>query len=292
MNSAHIPDDVTDRRWAGAGATHIACGRLEGKVAIVTGAGTLDDGWGNGKAAAVLFAREGASVLAVDRRLDAAESTAELIHSAGGTCIPLAVDVSKEEQVQQMVRTCLEEFGRIDVLQNNVGVGIAKPTREMSLKEWDLVQRINVTSMFLSIRECLPTMIERGQGSIINVSSIASLRWTGVAFIGYSSSKGAVNQLTQAIAMEHARDGVRCNAVVPGLIDTPTVYAGLAADGDPEALRAERNRACPTGSMGDAWDVAYASLFLASDESSYITGQLLTVDGGLSLQTSNPPERT
>ena len=272
-----------------------AQGRLHNKVAIVTGAGTIDDGWGNGKAIAVTFAREGATVVCVDRRLDAAESTSALIQKGGGQSIALATDVSREDEVEGLISEVLSKFGHIDVLVNNVGVGIAKPTVEMSLKEWELVQRINLTSMFLTIRGVLPGMLSRNSGVIVNVSSIASMRWTGVPFVSYASSKAGVNQLTQSIAMEHAQDGIRCNAVVPGFIDTPTVYAGLAADDELRALELqdERNRICPTGAMGDAWDVANAALFLSSEESRYITGNLLVIDGGLSHQVTTPTfERT
>jgi NAD(P)-dependent dehydrogenase (short-subunit alcohol dehydrogenase family) len=265
-------------------------GRLHNKVAIVTGAGTIDDGWGNGKAIAVTFAREGATVVCVDRRLDAAESTSALIHKDGGQSLALATDVSREDEVDGLISEVLSKFGHIDVLVNNVGVGIAKPTVEMTLKEWELVQRINLTSMFLTIRGVLPGMLARNSGVIVNVSSIASMRWTGVPFVSYASSKAGVNQLTQSIAMEHAQDGIRCNAVVPGFIDTPTVYAGLAADDEllAIALKDKRNRTCPTGAMGDAWDVANAALFLSSEESRYITGNLLVIDGGLSHQVTTP----
>lgn len=283
MPAGTADEDVADRRWGiiPSDRTH---GRLAGKVAVVTGAGSLTDGWGNGKVTAVLFAREGATVVAVDRRPEAAESTARLIETEGGACLPISADISREDDVARVIETTVNELGTLHILQNNVGIGIAKRTIEMSLKEWEVVQRINLTGMFLTIRAALPHLVRQRSGSIVNVSSIASMRWTGVAFAGYSSSKAGVNQLTRAIAMEHAQDGIRCNAVVPGFIDTPTVYAGLAADGDEQALREARNRACPTGAMGDAWDVARASLFLASDESSYVTGNLLVVDGGLSLQ--------
>lgn len=283
MTIPSMEEDVVDRRWA-TGPGHAGNARLAGRIAIVTGAGSLADGWGNGKATAVLFAREGATVVAVDRRIDSAESTARIIESEGGVCLPVEADISSEDDVNRVVATTVERFGALDILQNNVGIGIAKPTVEMSLKEWELVQRVNLTGMFLMIRAALPPMIRQRHGAIVNVSSIASMRWTGVAFASYSASKAGVNQLTRSVAMEHAGQGIRCNAVVPGFIDTPTVYAGLGKDGDESRLREERSQACPTGRMGDAWDVARASLFLASDESSYITGNLLIVDGGLSLQ--------
>jgi NAD(P)-dependent dehydrogenase (short-subunit alcohol dehydrogenase family) len=262
--------------------------RLSDKIAIVTGAGTINDGLGNGKAIAMTFAQEGAMVICVDRRLDAAQATVELIRQRGGKALALTADVSREDEVSNLLVDVISQFGHIDVLVNNVGVGISKPTVDMSLKEWELVQRINLTSMFLTIRGVLPRMIARKSGAIVNVSSIASMRWTGVPFVAYATSKAGVNQLSQSIAMEHAKDGIRCNAVVPGFIDTPTVYAGLAAN-DPERekdLRDERNGVCPTGSMGDAWDVANATLFLACDESRYITGNLLVIDGGLSHQVT------
>lgn len=262
--------------------------RLEGKVAIVTGAGTLDDGWGNGKAASVAFAREGAKVIAADRRLDAAESTAALITGEGGECVAVGADVTSEEDVEGLVQRAIAEFGRIDVLQNNVGVGLPTSTTEVSLRDWNLVHKINLTGTFLTTRAVLPGMAAQGSGSIVNVSSIASMRWTGVPFLSYSTSKAAVNQLTRSVALEYARLGIRCNAVVPGFIDTPTVYAGLTDERGATALRNERNATCPTGAMGDAWDVAYASLFLASDEAKYVNGHLLVVDGGLSLQVSDP----
>ena len=260
-------------------------GRLAGKVAIVTGAGSIGPGWGNGKACAVLFAREGAKVLLVDRNPEAVEETRRLIESEGGTCHAVVADVSTAEGVDLYVRECIERFGKVDVLQNNVGIGVVGGLAEAQERHWDLVFRVNVKSMFLSCQRIAPLMAERGSGSIINVSSVASIRWTGVPYPAYSASKAAVNQLTQSVALEYAKFGVRCNVLIVGYMDTPTVYAGqLGADSYKarQELAAKRAKACPMGRMGDAWDVAYASLFLASDESRYITASQLVVDGGLS----------
>jgi NAD(P)-dependent dehydrogenase (short-subunit alcohol dehydrogenase family) len=260
-------------------------GRLDGKVAIVTGAGSIGSGWGNGKACAVLYARQGARVLLVDRSPDAVEETRRLIASEGGTCDAVVADVSTAEGVDHYVGACVERFGGVDVLHNNVGIGVVGALVDAEEKHWDLVFRVNVKSMFLACRRVVPIMEGRGGGSIVNISSVASLRWTGVPYASYAASKAAVNQLTQSVALEHAARGIRCNVVVVGYMDTPTVYAGQAADGDDEARRRlaeERAAACPMGHMGDAWDVAHASLFLASDESRYVTGSQLVVDGGLS----------
>jgi NAD(P)-dependent dehydrogenase (short-subunit alcohol dehydrogenase family) len=259
--------------------------RLEGRTAIVTGAGSIGPGWGNGKAAAVLFAREGANVVVVDRNEEAVEETRGLIETEGYDCEAVVADVTKQDDIEQIVARTLDRFGTIDVLQNNVGVGVLKPTLEASEKEWDLVFKVNVKSAFLCTRAVLPTMIGQGRGAIVNISSVASTRWTGVPYSSYAASKAALNQFSQSIALEHARDGVRSNVVLVGYMDTPTIYAGQADYHDgatKEEIAATRNAVCPMGRMGDAWDVARASLFLASDEAGYISGTELAVDGGLS----------
>jgi NAD(P)-dependent dehydrogenase (short-subunit alcohol dehydrogenase family) len=261
-------------------------GRLSGKVAIVTGAGSIGDGWGNGKACAVLYAREGAKVVLVDRNLPAAEETRAIIESEGGSAVAVECDASTAEGVDAFVTAATESFGGVDILHNNVGIGIVKPLLESDEKSWDLVFRVNVKSFYLAMQRAIPVMRTRGGGSIINISSIASIRWTGVKYASYSASKAAVNQLTQVAALEHAADNIRINALLLGYIDTPTVYAGQT-DPTQESKRLELARrridACPLGRMGTAWDVANASLFLASDESSYITGALINLDGGLSV---------
>jgi NAD(P)-dependent dehydrogenase (short-subunit alcohol dehydrogenase family) len=258
--------------------------RLKDRVALVIGAGSSGPGWGNGKAAAVLFAREGARVFAVDVDPEAAAATTSIIREEGGIAESYEADVTDGAAVERLVSGCIGAFGRIDVLHNNVGVIALGGPVDLSEAEWDRVHAVNLKSFFLTAKHVLPQMERQGAGSIVNVSSVASIRWTGISYVAYSSSKAAVNQLTQAIAVEYAPKGIRCNAVLPGLMDTPMVQSELAEvyPDEVERMRAERNARCPTGKMGDAWDVARASLFLASDEARYITGHCLVVDGGLS----------
>ena len=269
-------------------------GRLAGKVAIVTGAGSIGPGWGNGKAAAVLFAREGAQVFAVDLNAEAAAETKAIIDGEGGTCEVQAADVSQGDDVRILVERCIARFGRIDVLHNNVGILDSGGPVEESEEVWDRTVRVNLKSMFLTCKHVLPHMLRQFEasgrgGAIVNIGSIAGLRYTGVPYIGYSTTKGAVIPFTRAIAMQYAAKGIRCNAVLPGLMNTPMVHKGLAgaySGGDVEKMVAIRDAQCPTGKMGDAWDVAYAALFLASDEAKYITGVSLPVDGGITLKFS------
>jgi len=261
--------------------------RLKDRVAIVTGAGSIGPGWGNGKAAAVLFAREGAKVFALDHRIEAANETAQIVKSEGGVCVAHACDVSKSDQVKASIDKCLQEFGRIDILHNNVGILEMGGPVELSEAAWDKVVAVNLTSMFLTCKHALPIMARQGKGAIVNIASVAGIRWSGVPYISYSTTKGAILPLTRSIALEYAKQGIRANSILPGLMNTPMVhqasitgaYAGNAHD-EAEMVR-KRDAQCPTGKMGDAWDVAYAALFLASDEAKYITGAELVVDGGL-----------
>ena len=257
--------------------------RVKDKTAIVTGAGSIGPGWGNGKAAAVVYAREGAQVIAIDRDLSAAQETAELITAEGGRCVAVQADVTREEDVTQMVAQCLSDFGRIDILHNNVGIPIVGGTGEISAEVWDQQFAVNVKSMFLTCRTCLPQMVEQGAGAIVNISSIASIRAIGYPCISYASTKGAVNQLTQQIAMEYAAQGVRANCILPGLMHTPQIehYVTSGYGGDKEEMIRKRHDLVPMKRMGTAWDVAYAALFLASDEAQYVTGTELVVDGGI-----------
>lgn len=261
--------------------------RLNGRVALVVGAGSSAPGWGIGKATAVLYAREGASVFACDVNEAAAEETVELIRREGGIAEPFAADVADGAQIEALVAACIERFGAVDVLQNSVGVVQLGGPDELDEEAWDRCHAINVRSFYLTTKHVLPHMERQGRGAIVNVSSVASIRWTGISYLAYATSKAAVNQLTQSVALEYAAKGIRCNAVLPGLMDTPLVQTALVDvyGGDLETARAERAAHSPTGAMGDAWDVAHASLFLASDESSYVTGHLLVVDGGLSCAT-------
>lgn len=273
-------------RQRGDGVT--AMGRLAGKVALVTGAGSVGPGWGNGKAAAVLFAREGAAIVACDRVVAAAQETAEIIASEGGTCLALEADVTDPDAVERLSARAREQFGRIDILHNNVGTLELGGPEEASLESWNKVMDINVTSMFLTCKHVLPIMVAGGGGSIVNVSSIVAITSVGPHYVSYSASKAAVNQLTRAVAIQYADRNVRCNAIMPGLMKTPmveqTLGRGLSKDELADMIR-RRDAACPAGRMGDAWDVAKAALYFASDDSSYVTGQLLSVDGGISLRS-------
>jgi len=258
--------------------------RLPDQVAIVTGAGSVGSGWGNGKATAVLFAREGARVFAVDINLVAAEETREIIIAEGGQCTAHQADVSQSADVAAMVEHCLETYGRIDILHNNVGILEVGGCVEASEESWDRVNEVNLKSVFLTCKHVLPHMERQGGGAIVNISSVAGIRWLGVPYVSYSATKGAVNQLTQSIALQYARKKLRANAILPGFMETPMVAHSLAetyAEGDVEKMVEMRNQLCPTGKMGDAWDVAHAALFLASAEARYITGTQLVVDGGL-----------
>ena len=265
--------------------------RLKGKVALVIGAGSIGPGWGNGKATAVLFAREGAQVFCVDRNLAAAEETAGIITQEGGTAMALAADAAKSADIEVAVAACLKAYGRIDVLHNNVGIAETGNVVDVPEAEWDRVFAVNLKSAFLAMKHVIPIMERQGGGSIINISSIASIRHLGVSYITYATTKAAMNQMTRTTAVQFARDHVRVNAILPGLMKTPMVEhtAGLVqsyAKGDVEAMWRARDAQVPMGHMGDAWDVANAALFLASDESRYVTGIELVVDGGLTLKTS------
>lgn len=260
-------------------------GRLKDKVAIVTGAGSVGPGWGNGKAAAALFAREGAQVFAIDRNSQAVEETRAIVAAKGGTIAAHTCDVTDSAQVKAMVEACLDRFGRIDILHNNVGImGLGGPV-ELDETEWDKVLRVNLTSMYLTCRNVLPVMERQGGGAIVNIGSIAGNRWMGVPYIVYSTTKGAIVPFTRSVALQYAARGIRANTILPGLMNTPMVREGLTGaygkEGDVEGMIRARDGQCPMGRMGDAWDVAHAALFLASDEARYITGTELVVDGGL-----------
>jgi NAD(P)-dependent dehydrogenase (short-subunit alcohol dehydrogenase family) len=263
--------------------------RLKDKVAVVIGAGSSGPGWGNGKAAAVLYAREGAKVVAVDLKREAAEETAAIIASEGRTARAVAADAVDRADVERVVRVALEAFGRIDVLHNNVGIVQVGGVEEIEERDWDRVMAVNVKSIYLACKAVAPLMAAQGKGAIVNVSSIASLRYLGYPAVSYCASKGAVNQLTQSIALQYAAKGVRANAILPGLMDTPMIrepLKGAYGAGGVEEMVRRRDAMCPTGKMGDAWDVAHAALFLASDEAKYVNGVQLVVDGGLTCKFS------
>jgi NAD(P)-dependent dehydrogenase (short-subunit alcohol dehydrogenase family) len=260
--------------------------RLKEKVALVSGAGSSGPGWGNGKATAVLFAREGARVLAADINLDAAVETKRIIEREGGICEAVAGNVSLADDVAAVADACIAAFGRIDVLYNNVGIVEVGGPVETTEDSWDRVNDVNLKSMFLTCRQVLPHMERQGKGAIVNIASVSGIRWLGVPYISYAATKAAVIQFTRVIALQYARSGIRANSIVPGMMNTPMVHTpGVIAayGGSAEEMVRRRDEQCPMGRMGDAWDVAYAALFLASDEAKYITGTELVVDGGLTV---------
>ena len=253
-------------------------GRLQGKVAIVTGAGSSGPGVGNGKATAVLFAREGAKVLLADNVEARARETLEVIQGEGGTASVFEGDVIRSDDCRAMVEAAVERYGRLDVLDNNVGISHRARVVEVSEDDWDRVMAVNVKSIMLTSRYAIPTMIESGGGSIINISSIAGLRANGTT--PYSTSKAAVIGLTFSMAGDHGRDNIRVNCIAPGLVYTPMVAPRMD-----EALRRTRREAAPLGTEGTAWDVAWTAVFLASEESRWVTGVVIPVDAGLSITT-------
>jgi NAD(P)-dependent dehydrogenase (short-subunit alcohol dehydrogenase family) len=261
--------------------------RLADKVAIVVGAGqTPGDTIGNGRATAILFAREGARVLLVDRSIDSARETEEMIVEEGGKAVAFEADVTREEDCAAVAVACGERFGRIDVLHNNVGIGTGDASAlRLERETWQRIIDVNLTGMFLTCKHVLPHMREQGSGVITNVSSIASV--AAAPMLAYKVSKAGVNALTQQLAISNAKHGIRVNAILPGFMNTPMAIETISeARGVPkEELIKARDAAVPLrGGMGTAWDVANAALFLASDEARFVTGVLLPVDGGQSVR--------
>tara|TARA_B100000809_G_scaffold79224_1_gene77253 strand:- start:13785 stop:14609 length:825 start_codon:yes stop_codon:yes gene_type:complete len=250
---------------------------LDGKVAIVTGGGARDDGIGNGRAAALLLADAGARVLVVDRSMSAAERTVEMITGTGGVAVAFNADVTVDADCEAMVAKAFALWGRLDVLDNNVGVGSRGTVVDESPTHWRRVMKINVESVFLASKIAIPAMIATGAGVIVNVSSIAAVRPRGMT--AYSTSKSAIIGLTQAMAVDHGPEGIRVNCVAPGPVFTPMVYQS----GMSEKARDARVRASVLGIEGTGWDVGNAVRFLASERARYITGQTLIVDGGVTL---------
>jgi NAD(P)-dependent dehydrogenase (short-subunit alcohol dehydrogenase family) len=260
---------------------------LKGRVALVAGAGCVGEGMGNGRATAVTFARQGATVICADIDLDSARETVRLIADEGCAAEAVELDVTQEPQVREVVNAVMRDHGRLDVLDNNVGIGVVGGVTDLEEGDWDRVLAVNLKGAYLTMKHAIPKMAEQGGGSIVNISSVTGIRWSGVPYASYYASKAGLNHLTRMTAREWAGRGIRVNAVLPGLMKTPMVATAMLADAydtaDVEAMWAKRDAQVPMGHMGSPWDVAEAALFLAGDRSKYITGIELVVDGGVAL---------
>lgn len=256
---------------------------LTGKVALVMGCGAVAQGWGNGRATAVLLARQGAVVYGTDLSLEQAQETQRLIAQEGGQCHVQACDVTRSDQVAQVVTDCIARHGRIDILVNNVGLSQPGGPVDMDEAVWDMQMQVNLKGAFLACKHVIPHMRTQGRGAIVNVSSVAGLRYVGKPQVAYAAAKAGLMHFTHTTAVIHAPEGIRLNCVVPGLMHTPLIE-GLAAKyakGDTQGFIDHRNNQVPMKHMGTGWDTAHAVLFLVADESRYITGTEIVVDGGL-----------
>ena len=260
-------------------------GTSEGKIALIVGAGCVGPGWGNGRAACVLFAQEGAKIFAVDREMAPMEETVARVKEAGGEIATHLCDVTQQSSVAAMVKACKDKFGRIDVLVNNVGGSAPGGPVEMAEEAWDAQIDLNLKSIFLTCKHVIPVMEAQGGGSIINTASASGIRWTGAAQVAYAASKAGVIQFSKVVAVQYAPKHIRVNTIVPGQLHTPMVEVRLAktrAGGDVDKLLAQRQARIPLGFMGDGRDTANAALYLASDESRWVTGTEIVLDGGMS----------
>lgn len=269
--------------------------RLLNKTCLVFGGGSVGGEINNGLATALTYAREGANVVVVDMSPEAVDGAVQRITdelTAAGmepAVLGIAGNVTDDGDVQAAVDATLARFGRIDVLHNNVGIARMGGPVEQPIEEWNLMLNVNLTSIFLTCKYVLPHMVARGSGSIVNVGSVGGMRYIGYNYPSYSATKGAVTQFTQNVALEYAAQGIRANTIAPGYINTPMIYKQISGAYETvEEMVAARDALSPTGKMGTSFDVANAALFLASDESRYINGICLPVDGGL-VQSSAPP---
>ncbi len=256
--------------------------RLKDRIALVFGAGSVGPGWGNGKASAVAYARQGAIVACVDVNRAAADETVGIITGEGGRAMAFACDVTNEDQVKAVVEAVIAAHGRIDILHNNVGTTKMGGPPDLSLEDFRRQIDINLSGAFLACKYVIPVMQRQKKGVITNISSVAGVRYTGYPYASYYAAKGGVNQFTVGIALQYAREGIRCNAIMPGLMDTPLIHQQITGQyTSTEDMLKARHEASPTGRMGTGWDIANAAVFLASDEASYINAVILPVDGGL-----------
>lgn len=263
-------------------------GRVEGKVVVVAGAGSIAPGWSNGRAASVLYAREGAILYLIDLDRASLDETKRLVEAEGAHCHTEIGDLTDGATVKDLLADCVERFGRLDVMHNNVGGSAPGGVAEMEEDVWDRQIEYNLKTVYLGCHHAIPHMRAGGGGAIVNLASVAGYRHIGAPINAYAAAKAGVVQLSRAIGVQYAKERIRCNTVVPGLMYTPLVEArlvGQRGNNDAEALIAKRHAQVPMGHMGDAWDIAHAALFLASDEAKYVTATEIVVDGGLIMST-------
>jgi NAD(P)-dependent dehydrogenase (short-subunit alcohol dehydrogenase family) len=263
----------------------MSTGRLAGKVALITGAGSVGPGWGNGRASAIRFAEEGALVFATDIDQSRLDETLKLAGDLAPRIKTGIVDILKSASIEQMVKECIATYGKIDILMNNVGGSAKGGPVEMPEDVWDTQVDYNLKSVFLTCKYVLPHMVAANSGSIINMASTSGMRWTGAAQVAYAATKAGVIQLSKVVAVQYAKQNIRVNTIVPGQLHTPMVetrLAGQRAGGDVQALLAQRQSRIPLPFMGDGRDTANAAVFLASEESRFITGTEIVIDGGMS----------
>lgn len=257
--------------------------RFKERTVVVFGAGSVGKGWGNGKAAAVQYAREGGFVVAVDLNRDAARQTQAIIASEGGQGVAMACDVTQRSDIDRVIADTMALRDQIDVLHNNVGLPIMGALEETTEAQWDLAFAVNLKSVYYACQTVVPLMKKAGRGVIVNIASIAAIRHTGYPYPSYYASKAALVHFTTTLAVELAPHGIRANTILPGMMNTPHIYKNVASEhADRDAMVSEREKQVPMLRMGTGWDVAKAAAFLASDDAGYITGQALAVDGGIS----------
>jgi len=259
--------------------------RLHDRVALILGAGTSAPGVSIGKACSLAMARSGARVAALDFNMDAARDTVKNIVDEGGHATAYQADVSDLFQLPSAIDAVMSDYGRIDILQINAGIGKVGGPLETSLEDWERIQKVNVESILIAAKLIIPVMVKQGGGSVIGVSSVAGIRYLGYPHLAYGVTKAAVIHFIRMLAQQYAGDGIRANTIVPGLIDTPRIHKNVAkvfdANADLDRARAARDRQVPMGRMRTAWEIASVATFLASDDASYVTGTEIVVDGGL-----------